>query len=93
MATVKKLTEKQRRGHRALIVGLGGPTAVARLIKQRLDVVMTSNAVSNWQKRGIPSDWRPCLEAAAREQDVRVPERFIDAGKPPAPKAAEVPFL
>lgn len=93
MATIKALTAKQKRAHKALIDGLGGPTAVAKLVKQRLGVGLRSNAVSNWMVRGIPANYRPCLAVAAGEQNVAVPERFLDPGKLPAPKEAEVPFL
>ncbi len=93
MATIKKLTAEQKLAHKNLIEGLGGPTAVANLVWLRLDVEIRPNAVSNWMVRGIPADYRPCLAVAAGERCVAVPERFIDPGKLPAPKAEEVPFL
>ncbi len=93
MATIKALTDEQKLAHKALIEGLGGPTAVAKIVKVRLDVAIRPNAVSNWMVRGIPAAYRPCLAVAAGEQTVAVPERFIDPGKLPAPKEPEVPFL
>lgn len=93
MATIKKLTDEQKRAHKTLLEALGGPTAVAKLVKLRLDVAMSSNAVSNWMVRGIPADYRPCLAVAAGEKNIAVPKLFLDYGKLPAPKEAEVPFL
>ena len=93
MATIKALTDEQKRAHKALLEALGGPTAVAKLVKARLDVALRSNAVSNWMVRGIPADYRPCLAVAAGEQNITVPKLFLDHGKLPAPKEPEVPFL
>ena len=93
MATVKKLTKGQIKEHKVLIEGLGGPTEVRNLVKSRLGVKMTSNAVSNWMVRGIPDGYRPCLIVAAGEANVAIPKLFLDPGRLPAPKAAEVPFL
>jgi len=93
VATVKKLTKRQIKEHKVLIEGLGGPTAVASLVKRRLEVKIRANAVSNWMVRGIPDGYRPCLAVAAGEQSVVVPHLFLDPGKLPAPTSPEVPYL
>jgi len=93
VATVKALTAEQKTEHRALIDALGGSVAVAKLIKRRLEVDITYNAVTNWKKRGIPDGYRPCLIVAAEEIGTAVPKLFLDPGKLPPPKAKEVPFL
>jgi len=92
------LTAAEIAAHSDLINRLGGPTAVTTIIFQRLDVVMTSQNVGNWKKRGIPADYRPCLARVAGERDIGVPARFLDSGKPSKPREAqpkdeEVPFL
>jgi hypothetical protein len=93
MATVKKLTKQQIKEHKTLIMGLGGSVVVAKLIRQRLEVALRANAVSNWMVRGIPDGYRPCLAVAASEKKVAVPKLFLDPGKLPAPISAEVPYL
>lgn len=98
MGKIKQLTRAQIDRHRALIDSLGGPTAVATIVFERLDVEMTSQNVSNWRSRGIPSDYRPCLARVAGERNIGVPARFLDSGKPSKPREAqpkdeEVPFL
>ena len=93
MGKIKQLTRAQIDRHRALIDSLGGPTAVAAIILQLLEVDMTSQNVSNWRSRGIPSDYRPCLARVAGERDIGVPARFLDSGKPSKTRDEEVPFL
>ncbi len=93
MATVKKLKAHQIKEHKTLIMALGGSVAVSKLIRQRLEVALRANAVSNWMVRGIPDGYRPCLAVAAGEKNVRVPKLFLDPGKLPGPASAEVPYL
>lgn len=93
MGKIKQLTETEIDRHRELIDGLGGPTAVASIILQRLETEITPQNVSNWRKRGIPADYRPCLAVVAGERNIGIPKRFINAGNPPEPADAEVPFL
>ena len=93
MGKIKRLTKAAIDRHRALIDSLGGPTAVAAIIFERLEAEMTPQNVSNWRSRGIPSDYRPCLAVVAGERNIGVPERFLNAGEPPKPTDEEVPFL
>jgi len=93
MAKIKPLTKSEIAEHRKLIDRLGGPTAVADIILQRLETKITPQNVSNWRMRGIPADYRPCLAVVAGERDIGVPMNFLNPGKLPQPKDAEVPFL
>jgi len=93
VATVKKLTKKQIKEHRALLLGLGGASAVKALIKQRLERDIRASAVSNWMVRGIPADWRNMLARVAKEKQIKVPSLFLNEGKEPAPASSEVPHL
>ncbi len=93
MGKIKQLTKIQIGLHRGLIDKLGGPTAVATIILDLLEVEMTSQNVSNWRSRGIPSDYRPCLARVAGERNIGVPARFLDSGKPSKSANEEVPFL
>ncbi len=97
MRKAKQLSKVVIYAHRRLLDLLGGPTAVAKLIEQRLDVQCSRHSVSMWRRRGVPKDYRPCLAARAEEVNIKVPPKFIDhglgAGKLPAPTSEEVPFL
>lgn len=93
MGKIKRLRKPEIARHRELIDKLGGPTAVAAIILQRLEIQITSQNVSNWRTRGIPADYRPCLAVVAGERDIGVPARFLNAGKRPKPADEEVPFL
>lgn len=63
--------------HATFIDDLGGPTSVAIAINARLRVGITSQAVSNWKRRGIPFKYRGTLTVLAQEKEVDTPADFF----------------
>lgn len=63
--------------HSQLIADLGGATAVAGAIKSRLGIRLTSQAVSNWKRRGIPFRYRGALVVLAQEKGAKTPADFF----------------
>lgn len=75
-----------------LIDDLGGPTAVARLINERLalEAPLRPQAASMWKRRGIPYRYRAALAIEAQARKLRVPHGFLGEA---APDADIPPFL
>lgn len=63
--------------HARFIDDLGGPTAVAEAIRYRMGRGLTSQAVSNWKRRGIPYRYRGALTVLAQEKEVETPADFF----------------
>jgi len=61
-----------------LITDLGGPTVVAKEINARMrGALITSQAVSNWKRRGIPFRYRGTLVVLAQAKGVQTPSNFF----------------
>lgn len=65
--------------HAQLIDALGGPTKIARYIKEKTGVAVSSQNVSMWRKQGVAQKYRPLLVTMARQarKTKHIPENFI----------------
>lgn len=57
--------------HADFIDAIGAPTVMAETRQGR-------TAVANWRARGVPWRWRALLARVAEEQEVPVPDGFLD---------------
>lgn len=86
MPRILRRTPEPSEAHWTLVEDLGGPTAVAEILKRRLDLEDYSpQAVSMWRRRGIPFAYRPCLAAEATERHIYVPSDFLGEGESSPP--------
>jgi len=70
-------TDEELKAHVKLIADYGGPTAVSRAINEHMGKEMSSQAVSNWMRRGIPFDYRGPLVVLGQAKGVSIPADFF----------------
>lgn len=91
---VKPAGAKPSKEQRQLIDRLGGPKALVEIVRLRTGFTLTTQAISNWRRRGIPFRYRAPLALEAGERNIGVPIDFLGEQTPtPKPSDPEVPFL
>jgi hypothetical protein len=69
--TLSRKRLKELREHAALIEKLGGPSALAKRLN------LKTNLVANWSARGIAWQWRNAVAELAARDGLTVPEGFV----------------